>query len=40
MTPSYCEIHGHDWSHVPLSDYIDYRICGEIKYPKEINNDS
>lgn len=25
-----CKINGHDWLHIPLSDYIDCRRCGAL----------
>jgi len=26
-----CSKTGHDWSHLPLSDYVDCRRCGQVK---------
>jgi len=26
-----CWLLGHDWFHIPLSDYVDCRRCGELK---------
>lgn len=33
-----CELEGHDWQHVPLSDYRDCKRCGEVFFPTSEDN--